>query len=551
MKKSIIIILLSSMCLPSYGRTPKEYFEAENGILGLEYEWHELYPDYDEYSPMMDSCCEEIRKYVYAEVLSTLDDNSIAYADTLLRLNQFLKNHPEEVRANAQKIKAIVLPKEGKSKRYYVALKYELNSWPVDVYPHAYEIPYQRYADDTMAIITSLLEDLLTCSHTYYRPTDKDYIDLIGSVAKHSFRTLENEAIVKEEDGDADIYCEKFDYHWANVLWSDLLKWDSISAEEYALLCNGEYMSDMAYTYQNLRYSGNEDTEFAEREECYFCKDNRYRSVLVWNRRFFPEEYVRICHAHEQITKRIYGMNSEEYIGAAEYYLEALRATCRSDEAGAEITKQNMIRAKALCEDMLKYSPLHKGSPVYYEWILNLYSCRLSLEGASKKLQKEIDNTAKEVEATKNTGLQDLFLDLRTECALLMQNYDYAIQIQNEALRKMPAIPQPKDQYDYDGIEAYYHEASKQLKPHINVLHTYVLSGDFENANTVLAYLRDIISDGGWGMPDDDVSIGESMHNGLFNFDWYNIYPHRMKLYKRYNQAIFEHYGYKDERDVY
>lgn len=89
------------------------------------------------------------------------------------------------------------------------------------------------------------------------------------------------------------------------------------------------------------------------------------------------------------------------------------------------ILKQNMIRAKVLCEDVLKYSPLQKGSSSYYQWMLNQYNCRLSLEGASKKLQKEIDKTAKAVEATKDTLLMEQYLDLRTDCALMMQHYGY------------------------------------------------------------------------------------------------------------------------------
>lgn len=343
------------MCLPSYGRTPKEYFEAENG-------WRLISEDCtfndEEDEEAVDNSLKEVRKYVYDEVLPTITPNSLEYADALLRwesrIGYFAPRYGEDVRAASQQIKKIVLPIEGKSSRYLTALDFEYRSWGVWFY---WADPKDKYAPDTLETTAALLNEMIECSHNVYRPTDSYYIDLINKLAEQTFDPTHY--VIKWPEGEEPIHYS-YPFYRANLLWNDLLKWDSISAEEYTQLCSGELLPfwdpiDM------------EDDADVISERCYFCKDKGKMSVIKYYNAFLPEEYVRICQAHEQITKRIYGMNSEEYIDAAIYYLEALRATCRSDEAGAEITKQNMIRAKVLCEDVLKYSPLQKGSSSYYQ----------------------------------------------------------------------------------------------------------------------------------------------------------------------------------------
>ena len=339
----------------------------------------------------------------------------------------------------------------------------------------------------------------------HYRPTDAEYIELINERATSTFDRTDDDIA--------------FQYYRAVVLWEDLLQWDAISAEEYALLCKGDPMpfvdrSDYdEYTYYS--YFGNAS----------------HQSAITWFRRMFPNEYLRICDAHEQLTKRIYGIQSKEYISAAYYYLDALSATCPTDEAGAAITRQKMERAKELCTDVLTYSPLQEDRSKYYEWMMNSYKCRLSLEGASENLQKEIDQTAKAVEETQDMTLIEQFSNLRTECALLMKNYNYAIQIQEKVLQKTT-------------------NPYRSIAPMISMMRTYVLAEDYENANRYLKLAFDIMSGGDHDLLKED-NIGKEMQGDWCNFSQDDVFPYLVTLRKQYNQRIFEHYGYRNAEDLY
>ena len=518
MKKCLIITVLAAMWMPGYGGTPKEYFEAPDGYITITEEWDSLYEnDYAAYCRVVDSSRNEVKQYVYNEVLPALDTNSLDYVDVLLHLERFISDG-EEKRALMHKVESIVADKEELSNLYLDALRREAMSW--DISPTYIDIIHS-YSSDSIDAVSALYARMINVCHKLYRPTDiYRYLWFVRDLGYLSY--YRNHELDRDpEDGMIDFTPSS--YCIAGVLWRDLARWDSISADEYTQLCSGSLLPFRVTT--NPEYDDRWDYLSAASYFAYLSKS----------------DYADIARSHEIITRRIYGLHSPEYAKAAAYYLEAMRASCRMDEA------------KALCEKMMQISRSKQNVFVDYEWwLLNDYKCRMStLKGASKKLQKEIDKAAKAVEATRDTDLIEQYTELRTECALLMENYPYAIRIQQEMLNKMPALSQPADPYDYDAQMTYYLEAAKRLNPHIRLMQTYVLMGDYENAEREMAHVVDVVSRGYMDMPEDAMSIGEFMQRDYYNFSWWDGYPYRIALRKLYNQRILEHYGFRKEDDIY
>lgn len=356
----------------------------------------------------------------------------------------------------------------------------------------------------------SLDEQIAGC-HTTCRPTDPLYIRLIIEKAELSF----NSQTVESEEG-MHRWGENpipRNFHTAVVLWKDLLLWDSISKEEYQSICAGDPIPFLVY-----------DRAWSEPERWgYFS----YNSAVMYYGSDCPDDMLALCEAHEQLAKRIYGIASKSYRDAASYYLEALRRNCEAQPSDTKGTKKWMTQAKVLCEDILKNSKLDKESTEYYEWLLNAYQCRLSTEGASKKLQKEIDKSAKGVCALNDTLLMEMFVTVQAECAMLSKDYPYAVQIASNTLSKMQGF--------------------KQLPYLVTILHAYVLAEEYEKAESVIAIIYEQIYEVDLRISSDPGSIGYELLNPC-DFSMEYAFPYRLALRKQYEDRIAEHYDYRDVR---
>lgn len=518
MKKSISLILLAAMSLLSYGRTPKEYFEAKYGHMRISDDFYDLWEQDSEAGyRAMDSCRLEVKKYVYAEVLPTLEPNSLAYADALFHLADFLPE--EERRQTLRQVRTIVEAQEGRSKRYLEALQYEAYSWGVDF---AIDVLPSQSAD-TIDSVCALFDQMLEVCHQLYRPTDSAYLAIVRAYGNLSYYRNH------EVDVDPDTYewyYDKASYSTAALLWRDLMRWDSISAQEYSLLIEGEifpfYVSDRA-------------------DEATYRED--YMWIALYFASYSPADFVDIAHANEQIIKRIYGEHSERYLQAADYYLHALTFTYDSTAVA-----QRIERAQALCEDILKQQELRQDSiKLYYKWVCNDYQCRLSREGATKALQKELDKAAKAIRKTGDNRLIARIIDLQTKHAQLAGNYARAIKLNKEALKALPALPVEGDK------SSEYYPTLALIEPHYRALmQTYVFSGEWEQAYQYCNFFYGIYMDKHFGpfetVDKKDVAAWMKYFGRLYLYtDTDNVFPYMVQLYQQFDRQLYDWSGFTDD----
>lgn len=515
MKKSISLILLAAMSLLSYGRTPKEYFEAKYGDMLISDDFYDLWEqDYEAGFRAKDSCRLEVKKYVYAEVLPTLEPNSLAYADALFHLADFLRE--EERRQTLRQVRTIVEAQEGRSKRYLDALQYEAYSWGVDFAINE----LQSQPADTIDSVCALFDQMLEVCHQLYRPTDSAYLAIVRAYGNLSY--YRNHEVDVDPDTQ-EWYYARASYSTAALLWRDLMRWDSISAEEYSLLIEGEifpfYVSDRP-------------------DEATFRAD--YMWIASYFASYSPADFVDIAHANEQIIKRIYGEHSEQYLQAAGYYLHALTFTYDSTAVA-----QRIERAQALCEDILKQQELRQDSiKLYYEWVCNDYQCRLSREGATEALQKELDKAAKAIRKTGDNRLIARIIDLQTKHAQLAGNYARAIQLNKEALKALPALPVEGDK------SSEYYPTLALLEPHYRALmQTYVFSGEWEQAYQYCNFFYGIYMDKHFGpfetVDKKDVAAWMKYFGRIYTYAD-NVFPYLVQLYQQFDRQLYDWSGFTD-----
>jgi len=517
MKKSISLILLAAMSLLSYGRTPKEYFEAKYGDMLISDDFYDLWEqDYEAGFRAKDSCRLEVKKYVYAEVLPALEPNSLAYADALFHLADFLPK--EERRQTLRQVRTIVEAQEGRSKRYLDALQYEAWSWGVDFAVNV--LPSQPA--DTIDSVCALYDQMLEVCHQLYRPTDSAYLGIVRAYGNLSYY---RDHEVEEDPYTHEWFFVSASYFTAALLWRDLLRWDSISAEEYALLEKGEIFP--FYVSESF-------------------DENGYWSYLQAAVYFAPNMllyYPDFFHSHEQITKRIYGEHSKQYWRAADYYLYAL-----VNNFDTAAISQRVELAQALCEDILKQKELRQDSAqLYYEWLCYDYQCRLSLEGATKALQKEMDKTAKAIRKTGDTLLIARIVDLQTKHALLAKDYARALKINQEELKKLPALPMRDDE------NSNFYSIYALLEPYYRALmQTYILSGEWQKAYQYCNFFEDIYLEehlDPFETIDKADLAGKFRYYGHLYSNLDNLFPYLLRLQQQFDRQLDEWSGYVKPQD--
>lgn len=524
MKKFLAFVALAALWLPCYSMTPKEAFDdgySAHSFFGREYN---IFDD-DEREQMETRALEEVRKYVFMELLPMVDNRSIEAADILLRWANFawyFMSH-EELRSTAQQIKAIVLPIEGKSERYMSALAYELDSWGNVTY---WNFPVRTYGADTLQIAHALVDEMLSLYRVHARPTDRDYVQMTEHDA--ALTCLDRATAFTDEYDERGAY-DLYQYYCIASLWRDLAKWDSISESEYEYLCNKDSFPFYYPVYDDYE-SLAEITSYL-----WSASYRRFDSYV---------DYLDIALADAQIVKRLYGEKSEAYISAANGYVYALReynATYAEKHDGAQDTLQCLKRAITVCKEVLKNGQLSNDS-TYYMWLKDEYSSRLSLEGPGKRLGKQIDKAVKEVQKTQNEILIDEWMQLQVEHALLAKDYKRAIAVLDARMKTFPPLPNREDD-NYGWIAMLLYEPCTRL-----YVQTYVLAKDYDNTlkyfsmEASLIFREDVV----YTKEDSPYLVAKEMVDFCgFNDLWGNAY--RLTLRKQFEQNLFEWSEYRKE----
>lgn len=515
MKKNIALILLLAVWLPSYSRTPKEYLESERNVYELHDDFEEL-RDIDEmlYWHAVDSCKQKVYRYVYDELLPGLDPTSLAYADVLLRLCPFIYSTTRH--DVALQIQGIVEPIEGKSERYLNAKEYEVSSWGINA-ESGYWV--HTFGQDTIDITIRLYKEMIDLCHSLYRPTDQRYLQFI--------RILTNLELYRYEDPDyrdeEQSFLIPYSCHLAALLWDDLVRWDSISEEEYLMIESGEEVISFALP------------ELYEDERWNFVQAMRYFGGM------YPEDRISFFCSNEQLVRRIAGTSSKWYCHAAEDYVDVLRDRCtRLASVGIQDTMHLMERAEEICQNVLHNANLSKDSIDYYQWRLRDFQCRMSLGEKGKKMQKEIDKLSASVRQLKDTMLMNDYLLVQSEHALLAGNEKYAVNVLKDYIKTLPRIPNMDD-------PSYWDIAYRLYEPIFFALaRTYMIIGDYDYSRQYLAMDNDIVFEGAYG-PDPGAYFVGSMLHERNDYYWYYGFPYRLTFKQPFYQHLRELCGFQLE----
>lgn len=516
MKRLLFILLSVALFLPSYGRTSKEYFEAEYGYALIEEDAEELvFRDDDAKRQVIDSCKKEVKKYVYLEVLPALDINSIEYAEALLQLSYFLS--AQEKRTTLAQARAIIEAKEGRSERYLKALQNEAKSWN-SLYLTEEITPE---LSDTIHLVCLLYQQLLDVCRNLYRPTDSVYLQFVRELGEWTF--FRDHGPLKESEYEG-MELAPVNYRSVRILWQDLTRWDSISAEEYKLLLKGKIFPFYVNWFDFGEYGD-------------------HLSAVSYFSPLFPADYTDFSRAHAQVAKRVFGSDSPNYLKAADYFLHSLIYIRDTSAIATHITE-----AHALCEDILKQKQIHQEDPrMYYQWLCNDYQCRLSIEGATKSLEKEMDQTAIAIRKTGDTLLTAHIIELQTRYALLSGDYARAIKLNLEALKDLPALPVMNE----DDVIPFYN-VFECLRPYYrSLLQAYVFNGEWESAYRY----SQAINEGYMLYPTapfeemdkNDIAQALDDYGSFYVSAEESVYPYQLRLEELLAQRLYEWCGYVRE----
>ena len=184
------------------------------------------------------------------------------------------------------------------------------------------------------------------------------------------------------------------------------------------------------------------------------------------------------------------------------------------------------------------------GLKLYYEWVCNDYQCRLSREGATKALQKELDKAAKAIRKTGDNRLIARIIDLQTKHAQLAGNYARAIKLNKEALKALPALPVAGDK------SSEFYQTFALLEPHYRALmQTYVFSGEWEQAYLYCNFFYGIYMNEHFDpfetVDKKDVAAWMKYFGRIYT-DADNVFPYMMQLYQQFDRQLYDWSGFTD-----
>ena len=507
------IVLLAAMCWPAmYGKTPKEHFESAYGWYNMGDDFHDLYyTDEAAFDRSIDSVANEIKKYVYSEVLPTMDSTSMEYAATLMRLSPYIVYYyPEEDRQNLAQAKRIIAAKEGKSENYIWVLEQEIDTWNVSSYCE----DVHNYSADSLDRVCALYEEMIECCHHVYRPSDSVYIAKVYELSNIQYHRKHWRTDVEPSDVmylDME-FSAPFYIYFAGVLWGDLLKWDEVKEEEYRSICAGEYFPFYVYRFRD--YNDYWD---------YISAASSFGNCE-------PAAALTVTRANATLEKRLHSANSEEFEKAADKYVEALYAACRYDSTGLT-TPEYMEEAMQVSEEVLKTKRVINDRKIYDMWKLTYFQALLSAREPSKSELRKIEKYAKTVTAqTTDTVIGILYVELRAECALLQGDYNKAISFQKELLKRHLPLPEKE-------TDEFYRTMQIVWPLYGGLARAYVLSGDVETAAKYTELQIELIE--GWFNPSDKEGVAKEINN-MSNFTLWEYLPYRRQLQKQFEARLKE-----------
>lgn len=525
------LLLFAVCCLPVYARTPKEYFESGGSFTEMideDFGYLDAMYDYQTFINAVDSCIRDIHTYLNEDLLSQVEPNSKRAFE--LRC-QFLSTCSyylsyEEMRAVADELMDIARHNGNEIEMYTEALETELASWAevtVAVFP------LKPYSADTVAIVDALLEELRLCYHQRYRPADKKIKDWVRKKLIILYRNKLLKEVTSEDPEDLKMMELRFEYHEKALLWRELATWEDISAEEYDAF--NDKSSNPFYLFD----------EYANVEDSTTCL-----SALSYFRELSMTDFVDAIKAHYEITKRIYGDQSERYIDVALGYVETLRdaATYYCDKQDGVPDSMNYIgTAKTVCEEVLKSKVVPAKSKDYYEWTYHLLNCRLTLEGPSKALRKQLDTAAKEMVHSTDTILYNDFLRLQVNEALMANDYKHAQEVLKERWNTLPMLT-------YDGEnDSDLHLILHLIQPCATYyVRTYMLEGNFEMAREFFDIVYgNITSDYSTTKLTEPIVYARDVRDlCVYRLDYQ--YPYYWQLRKRFDEQLFKWSGYVEDQ---
>ena len=509
MKKITVLLLAFLLCPATYAIDLKSYFDSGKGwgaMMDAYFEDFEFPDDEGETERRVtDSCTAVVRSYVFDELGGTMDKNSVQYAELLMKWVRFLdaNRYLEENRAYLQQVRKILGTYKKHPKLYMESLVVEADSWNKRGLVPA-------YSDDTLAIVTPLLNQAIDISRLIYRPVDKEYLDAVKLLSDFTYREPWYGQPVPDEGYTEDF----FDYmifdriiNFYSFLWQDLEKWTNITADEYYALCDTSI----------LKYE-NPIAEYGERSLIYFHDRQGIDGSdwTYWQARFGLD---KMFEADWRIIQRVDPNNGAAYLAAAERYLNALFERNSCDSTG--VTEQTMLDVHTCCQQVLKSKHLKPSDEKYYQFALNDVYALMTLGDRKKEVNKMLTQLYKQ--ARKQDYILEMIRILQTQAeeALLEEDYDRAMTLYEKAT---PLI----QQLDEPGKEEI--EMADNI---LNVGRVAVLVGDFKKAFASVDEFFEVL---GW-YPEEYVSD----HFGFleqFGFRKSPNQPYLRKLQDLYEQRL-------------
>lgn len=423
-----LLVLASGWCQSSYARTAKEYFHHEHSSEAI---MEDVF-SHEEY----DSVMNEVRAYVFGELLPSMDSNSIAYADTLFKYidyTAYLCEDRELSISLARQARRIILAQEGKTPRYVKSLEYELDFLGAKYFP---------YPADKVSLAMDILGELNDYYHTYNRPTDEKYISTLQRLYHCEFVR----DICPKKDSLRSNFVSNLPYLFAEAafVWNDLLTWNDITQQEYDSVC----FNYAAYSVENdmllvLYRDHCKDWAYSDRESfAYYSPTNM-------------GAYIDLLHAHIQLLRRT---GDNRYFNEVDELIMLLqwKASAYMYEHGGETDPYHwMDTARMYSDELMRVIPAPDEQDMsLFDLHLLIAMCRMSAEGYTPEVkaylqslytvceksirqdEKAMKSTQEKNNASYNYLLAADVLTLLAEGELLNGNGKQAVKLQQQACKQ-------------------------------------------------------------------------------------------------------------------
>ena len=233
----------------------------------------------------------------------------------------------------------------------------------------------------------------------------------------------------------------------AAYVWNDLAQWEDITREEYDSICK---------FYTGATYDGLCLSMYDGYAPDCWCKTHQTFADCCDEA---PNAYANLFRAHTNILRKT-GATRDitvdwEYV---RLLMKAERAYRYSHE-GEHSPQHLMDTAIHLCTELLTDYPPEPLSQEYFDKHIMLAICRMAAYGYDTQTKEALTKLYNEAVKAHDTTHADDLLCLQTEGELLNQNYEEAIQLQNQCYKeRLKYKKKNKRKEQVDPIQADYME---------------------------------------------------------------------------------------------